>query len=76
MSHFCKCFQTSYCIWPTNFKKPTISRKIVSFLKFVYEIQQLVWKRSQKNDYDVILHYLSHPIYPLHVPKFYPIQKQ
>ena len=33
----------------TNFKKPTILRENVGFLKFVGKIQQLVWKRSQKN---------------------------
>ena len=32
-------------------------------------------KRSQKLNYDVILHYISLPIYPLHYPKFCPIQK-
>ena len=43
----------------TIFKKPTISGKIVSFLKIVGEIQQLVQKRSQQINYDVILHYTS-----------------
>ena len=33
-------------------------------------------KRSRKINYDVILHYISLPIYPLHFPKFCPIQKQ
>ena len=31
-------------------KKATFSVKVVSFLKFVGEIQQLVRKRSQKNN--------------------------
>ena len=34
----------------TIFKKPTISGKIVGFLKFVGELKQLVRKRSQKNN--------------------------
>ena len=46
------------------------------FLKTVGEIQQLVRKRSLKIYYDVILHYISLPICPLHFPKFCPIQKQ
>ena len=45
-------------------------------MKFVAEIQQLVRKRSQKNNYNLILHYISLPIYPLHFPKFRPMQKQ
>ena len=44
--------------------------------KFVGEIQELVQKRSQKSNKDVILHYISLPIYPLLFPKFCPIQKQ
>ena len=47
---FCEHFSTSCCISPTIFKKPAISGKIVGFLKFVDKIQQLVWKRSQKNN--------------------------
>ena len=43
----------------TIFKKPTILTEIVGFLKIVGEIQQLLWKRSQKIYYDVILHYIS-----------------
>ena len=35
------------CIPLTIFKKPTISDKIVSFLKFVGKKQQLVWKRLE-----------------------------
>ena len=50
--------------------------KIVGFLKFVGEIQQLVQKRSQKNNQNIILHYISLPIYPFHFPKFCPLQKQ
>ena len=50
--------------------------EIVGFLKLVDEIQQLVRKRSQKNNQGVILHYISLLIYPLHFPKFCPIQKQ
>ena len=48
----------------------------VGFLKTVSEIQQLVRKRSLKINYEVILHYISLPIYQLHFPKFCPIQKQ
>ena len=33
-------------------------------------------KHSQKINYDVILHYISLLIYPLHFPKFCPIKKQ
>ena len=50
--------------------------KIVGFLKIVGKTQQLVWKCSQKINYDVILHYISLAIYPLHFPKCCPIQKQ
>ena len=49
-----------------KFKKPTILPEIVSFLKFVGEIQELLRKRPQKNYQDVILHYISLPIYPLY----------
>ena len=45
-------------------------------LKFVGEIQQLVWKRSQKNNEGVILNCISLSIYPLHFSTFCPIQKQ
>ena len=55
------------------FSRTLISRKIIGFMKIVGEIQQLVRKRSQKINYDVILHYVSLPIYPLHFPKFCPI---
>ena len=55
------------------FPRTLISRKIIGFMKIVGEIQQLVRKRSQKINYDVILHYVSLPIYPLHFPKFCPI---
>ena len=72
---FCERFRTCCCILPTIFKKPTIFAKIVSFLEIVDEKQQLVRKRSQKIHYDVILHYISLSICPLHFPKFCPIQK-
>ena len=49
-----------------KFQKPTILPEIVGFLKFVGEIQQLVRKRSQKNNQNIILHSISLPIYPLH----------
>ena len=49
--------------------------KMSLFLKIVGEIQQLVQKSSQKINYEVILRYISLPIYPLHFPKFCPIQK-
>ena len=57
-------------------KKTTILPEIVGFLKIVGEIQQLARKRSQKINYDVILHCISLLIYPLHFPKFCPIEKQ
>ena len=41
------------------FSRTLISRKIIGFMKIVGEIQQLVRKRSQKINYDVILHYTS-----------------
>ena len=50
--------------------------EIFGFLKIVDEMQQLVRKRSQKINYDVLLDYISLPIYPLHFPKLCPIQKQ
>ena len=73
---FCEGFRTSYCSSSTNFKKPKISGKIVGFLKFVGEKQELVWKRSQKSNKHVILHYFLLSIYQLLFPKFCPIQKQ
>ena len=33
-------FRASCCIWPANFKKPTILPEVVGFLKVVAEIQQ------------------------------------
>ena len=57
-------------------KSRQISGKIVGFLKFVDEIQELVRKRSQKSNKDVILHNISLSIYPSLFPKFCPIQKQ
>ena len=57
-------------------KKLTISAEIVGFSKIVSETKQLVRKRSQKIYCDVILHYMSLPICPLHFPKSCPIQKQ
>ena len=56
-------------------KTPTILPEIVGFLKIVGKIQ-LVRKRSEKINFDVILHYISFPPYPLHFSKFCPIQKQ
>ena len=73
---FCECFCTSSCILETSFKKPTILPEIVEFFKFVGEMQELLRKRPQKNNKDVILNYISLPIYPLLFPKFYPMQKQ
>ena len=46
------------------------------FFENCRRIQQLGRKRSQKINFDVILHYISLPIYPLHFPKFCLIQKQ
>ena len=57
-------------------KNRNILPKILGFLKIVAEIQQLVWKRSQKINSDVILHYISLPIYQFHFPNFHPIPKQ
>ena len=57
-------------------KKTSILPGIVGFLKIIVEIQRLVRKSSQKINYDVILHCISLPIYPLHFSKFCPIQKQ
>ena len=59
-----------------KFQKTTVWPEIVGFMKFISEIQQLVRKRSQKNDQDVILHCISLPICLLHFSKFCPIQKQ
>ena len=64
------------CISPTNKKKTSLLPKIVSFLKFVSEIQQLVQKHSLKNNQNLILHYISLPIYSLYFQKFCPIQEQ
>ena len=50
-------------------KAKAISVKKVGLLKIVGEIQELVRKRSQKINYDIILHYISLRIYPLHFPK-------
>ena len=61
-------FRTSYC--------SKISGKIVGFLKFVSEKQELVRKRSQKSNKYAILDYFLLSIYPLLFPKFFPIQKQ
>ena len=57
-------------------KNQQFQAKLLFFLKTVGEMQQIVQKRSQKINYDVILHYISLPIYPLHFPKLCPIQKQ
>ena len=67
---FCEHFCTSCCI------SVTILPEIVSFLKIVGKIRSLVRKRLQKSNSDVIFHYISLPIYPLHFLKFCPIQKQ
>ena len=53
---------------PQIYKRTTISGKIVGFFKFVGEIQV--------RKFDVILHYISLSICPLHFQKFCPIQKQ
>ena len=49
----------------TSICKLAISVNSVGCLKFISKIQQLVCKLSQKNKYDVILPYISHPIYRL-----------
>ena len=55
----------------TVFKKPTISVKIVFFSKFVSKILQLVRKRSQKNNQDVVVHYNALPISHCQVCHFF-----
>ena len=48
-------FRTSCCILSTNFKKSTISGKIVGFLKFVGEIQlqeYLIYKSNNNSYHD------------------------
>ena len=57
-------------------KKWQFCLKLSGFLKIVGEIQELVQKRSQKILYSLNLHYILLPIYPLHFPKFCPIQKK
>ena len=57
-------------------KNRQFQAKLLFFFKFVGEIQELVRKRSQKSNKDVILHNISLPIYPSLFPKFCPIQKQ
>ena len=52
---FCKRFRTSWCISPTNFKKPTVLSEIVGFLKIVGGMQQLVRKCLQKINYDIVV---------------------
>ena len=59
-----------------RFRKTDNFRQNFAFLKFLSEIHKLVWKRSQKINMDVILHYVSFPTYPLLFPKVKPIQKQ
>ena len=39
-------------------------------------MQPLIQKRSQKNNHQLIVRFISLPIYQLHFPKFLPIQKQ
>ena len=73
---FCEHSCTINCNLKKIFKKSAISDKIVSFFKFVSKIHQLVRKCSQKNNQEVIVHYISLPNYQLHFPKFCLIQKQ
>ena len=73
---FCENFRTSCCISPTIFEKLTILPEIWQFFLKFGKIRQLVRKRSQKINCDVILNYISLSIYPLHFSKFCPIQKQ
>ena len=64
-------------VFRRQLKKPDNNGwNFIGFSKIVCKIQQLVRKRSQKIHYDVILHYISLPICPLHFSKFCPIQKQ
>ena len=72
----CDYFSVNVSVLADKFQKSTISGKIVGFLKFVGQIQELVRKRSQKTNKYVILHYISLPIFPSLFPKFCPIQKQ
>ena len=62
--------------WQIKKKKWQFCLKLSGFLKIVGEIQELVQKRSQKILYSLNLHYILLPIYPLHFPKFCPIQKK
>ena len=75
-NYFSVNFSIPDVVFHQKISKTTISGKIVELLKFGGEIQELVRKRSQRNNKDVISHYISHPLYPLHLPKFCPIQKQ
>ena len=69
--HLCRHDKNYYYFCKSNIP----IREIVGFFKFIGKIQQLVRKRSQKNIHEVILHYISLPIYPLYFPEFCPIQK-
>ena len=59
-----------------KFQKSTILTEIVGFLKTAIKLQLIVQNLSQKSNLDMILHYISLPIYHLNFPKFCPIQKQ
>ena len=52
-----------------------LQAKLLIFFKFVDEIQQLLRKRLQENNQDIILYYILLPICPLLFPKVCPIQK-
>ena len=75
-NHFSVKVSVLAVVFRRQIKKTTILPEIIGFLKIDGEIQQLVWKLSQKIHYHVNLHYIFLPIYPLHFPKFSQIQKQ
>ena len=59
-----------------KFQKSTILTEIVGFLKTAIKLQLIAQNLSRKSNLDMILHYISLPIYQLNFPKFCPIQKQ
>ena len=54
----------------------TIVTEVFSFLKIVNELQLIVSKGLQRNNYDMTAVYISHPIYQIHFRRFCPIPKQ
>ena len=52
----------------------TIVTEVFSFLKIVNELQLIVSKGLQRNNYDMTAVYISHPIYQIHFRRFCPFQ--